>query len=71
MPAGYVLSWWLSSKESTYNAEDAGLIPGSEDPLGKQMAIHSSILIWEIPWAEEPGGLQSLGSQRSRRGLTD
>ena len=69
MPAGYVLSWWLSSKESTYNAEDAGLIPGSEDPLGKQMAIHSSILIWEIPWAEEPGGLPSVGLQRVRHDI--
>ena len=42
-----------------------------ENPLEKKMATHSSILAWEIPWAEEPGGLQSLGSQRSRRGLTD
>ena len=44
---------------------------GQENPLEKKMATHSSILAWEIPWAEEPGGLQSLGSQRSRRGLTD
>ena len=35
-----------------------------EDPLKKGMAIHSSILSWKIPWTEEPGGLQSLGSQR-------
>ena len=33
-------------------------------PLEKEMAIHSSILAWEIPWTEEPGRLQSLGSQR-------
>ena len=33
-------------------------------PLEKEMAIHSSILAWEIPWTEEPGGLQSMGSQR-------
>ena len=37
---------------------------GQEDPLEKEMATHSSILAWEIPWTEEPGGLQSMGSQR-------
>ena len=37
---------------------------GREDPLEKGMATHSSILVWEIPWTEEPGGLQSTGSQR-------
>ena len=40
--------------------------PGQEDPLEKGMATHSSILAWRIPWAEEPGGLQSTGSQRVR-----
>ena len=35
-----------------------------EDPLEKGMATHSSILAWKIPWTEEPGGLQSMGSQR-------
>ena len=35
-----------------------------EDPLEKGMATHSSILIWRIPWTEEPGGLQFMGSQR-------
>ena len=39
---------------------------GWEDPLEKGMATHSSILAWRIPWSEEPGGLQSLGSQRVR-----
>ena len=39
---------------------------GREDPLEKEMATHSSILAWEIPWMEEPGGLQSTGSQRVR-----
>ena len=37
---------------------------GQEDPLEKGMATHSSILTWEIPWMEEPGRLQSMGSQR-------
>ena len=36
---------------------------GWEDPLEKEMATHSSILAWRIPWTEEPGGLQSMGSQ--------
>ena len=37
---------------------------GPADPLEKEMATHSSILVWEIPWTEEPDGLQSMGSQR-------
>ena len=37
---------------------------GQEDPLEKEMATHSSILAWEIPWTEEPGKLQFIGSQR-------
>ena len=37
---------------------------GWEDPLEKEMATHSSILAWRIPWKEEPGGLQSMGPQR-------
>ena len=39
------------------DARDAGLIPGWEDPLKKEMGTQSSILAWEIPWTEEPGGL--------------
>ena len=38
---------------------------GLEDPLEKKMATHSSVLAWEIPWTEETGGLQSMGSQES------
>ena len=37
---------------------------GQEDPLEKEMTAHSSTLTWKIPWMEEPGGLQSMGSQR-------
>ena len=37
---------------------------GQEDPMEKEMAVRSSILAWRIPWTEEPGGLQSTGSQR-------
>ena len=42
---------------------------GWEDPLEEGMATHSSILAWRIPWTEEPGGLQSMGSQRVRYDL--
>ena len=52
------------SKASAYNVGDTGLIPGLGDPLEKEMAPHSSILAWKIPWTEEPGQLQSTGSQR-------
>ena len=44
---------------------------GWEDPLEKEMAAHSSVLAWEIPWTEELGGLQSAGSQKGQTGLTD
>ena len=42
-----------------------------EDPLEKGMAAHSSILAWRIPWTEEPGRLQSMGSQKSQTRLSD
>ena len=42
---------------------------GQEDPLEKEMATHSSNLAWEIPWTEEPGGLESMGLQRVRHDL--
>ena len=53
------LSKWLRSKESACSAGDPGdmgLI-GQEDPLEEEIAFHSSILTWEIPWTEEPGRL--------------
>ena len=59
----------LTGKESACSAGDIGdlgLIPGSKDPLEKAMATYSSILAWRIPWTEEPGRLQSRGSQRVR-----
>ena len=46
------------------DARDLGSIPGLKRSLEEEMATHSSILAWEIPWTEEPGGLQSVGSQR-------
>ena len=68
------LPWWLSSKESTCNsgaARDAGSIPGLGRSLEEGMATHSSILAWRIPWTEEPGGLQSIRSQRVRHDWSD
>ena len=61
------LPWWPSGKESlatqeiACNAVDLVLIPGSGRCA--EMAAHSSILAWKIPWTEEPGGLQSMGLQ--------
>ena len=55
------------SKEPACNAGNPGLIPGSgRSPGRKEMATHSSILAWIISWTEEPGGLQSMESQRVR-----
>ena len=51
-------------KESVCNAGDPGSISGSGRPPGEGMDTHCSILAWRIPWTEELGGLQSLGSQR-------
>ena len=50
-------------KASACNAEDLGSIPGSGRPLEKEMATHSSILAWRIPWMEELGGLQSMDGE--------
>ena len=51
-------------KESVCNAGDQVLSLGPEDLLEKEMVTHSSILVWRIPWTEEPGMLKSMGSQR-------
>ena len=53
------------SKESACNAGDPSSIPGLGRVLEKEMATHSSILVWRIPWTEEPGRLQSMGLQES------
>ena len=47
------------------------LFLNQEDPLEKETATHSSVLAWEVPWTEEPGGLQSMGLQKSWKGLSD
>ena len=53
-------------KNQPSNTADSGSVPGSEEPVEKGMATHSSILAWEIPWTEEPGGLKFRGPQRVR-----
>ena len=65
---------WLSGKESACQCRRQGTWVqslGQEDPLEKEMATHSSIFAWKIPWTKEPGGLQSVRSQKSWIGLTD
>ena len=52
-------------KNPPANVRNTGSNPGWEDPLEMDMATHSSILAWKIPWTEEPGRLQSMGSQKS------
>ena len=52
------------SKECACNAGDPGSIPGSEDPVEKEIATHTSILAWRIPWTEKSGVLQSMEYQR-------
>ena len=64
------LLWWLSGKEPTLPMQETQVLSlGQEDPLGKEMATHSSILAWEIIWTEEPTGLQSMGCKRVRHDL--
>ena len=62
----YLLPRWLSGKESPCNAGDVVRSLNWEDPLEEEMATRSSILTWNIPWSEEPGGLQSMAPQRVR-----
>ena len=54
----------LAMQEISCNEGDLCSILGREDPLEKEMATHFSILAWEIPWTEDPGSLQFMGSQK-------
>ena len=56
----------LSAKQETWVRS-----LGREDSLEKEMATHSGILAWKTPWTEEPGGLKSMGSQKSRTQLSN
>ena len=64
LPGGSVVKNLSSKKEMWIRSL------GWEDPLEKEMATHSSILAWEIPWTEEPDELQSMGSQKSHTTLS-
>ena len=68
---GSGLLWRVTSKESACNVETRDQSLGQEGSLEKEMTTHSGVLAWEIPWTEEPGGLQSMGSQKSRTQLSD
>ena len=61
-----VLPWWLSCKESTSKVGDTSLIPEPGRYAGKEMATHSSVLAWKIPWTEELGGAAVHGAARVR-----
>ena len=61
----YRLPWWLSGKESACQCRRLHVLSlGQEDPMEEELATHSTVLVWRSPWTEEPGGLQSVGSQR-------
>ena len=60
----YSLAQWVKNLPSLQDTQVQFL--GQEDPLEKEMATHSSLLAWRIPWMEEPGRLQSMGSQELR-----
>ena len=63
---------WVSGRKSICSAggiRDMSLIPGLGRSPGEENATHSSILAWKIPWSEEPGELQSMGSKRVRHDL--
>ena len=64
------LPWWLSDKKNPPAMQEPQepwvRSLGQEDPLEEGMTTHSSILAWRIPWTEEPGGLQYIGSERVR-----
>ena len=58
----FLVAQWVKNLPAVQESQVRSL--GQEDPLQKGMATHSSNLAWRIPWTEEPGGLQSMGSQR-------
>ena len=65
VPGGAVVKNLLAMQETWVRSL------GWEDPLEKEMTTHSSILTWKIPWTEEPGGLQSMGSQKNQTRRSD
>ena len=66
LPGASPMAQWVKNLPVPESQEMWVRFLGQEDPLEEDIATHSSILAWEIPWTEEPGGLQSMGSQRLR-----
>ena len=61
------MAQWVKNLPAMQEMQERWVLSlGQEDPLEKEMATHSSILAWRIPWTEEPGGLQSMGKHRVR-----
>ena len=61
------MAQWVNNLPEMQETQEVQIrLVGWEDPLEEGTATHSSILDWEIPWREEPGGLQSMGSQKSQ-----
>ena len=61
------MAQWVKSLPTVQETQEMWVQSlGQEDPLEERMATHSSILAWRIPWTEDPGGLQFIGSQRIR-----
>ena len=61
------MAQWVNNLPEMQETQEVQIrLVGREDPLEEGMAMHSSILDWEIPWREEPGGPQSMGSQKSQ-----
>ena len=62
-----LMAQWVENPPAMQETEETQVRSlGQEDSLEKEMATHSSVLAWKIPWTEEPGGLQSMGPQRVR-----
>ena len=62
----------VKNLSATQKTQETGVQSlGQEDPLEKEMAIHSSVLAWKIPWTEETGRLYSMGSQKSQTPLSE
>ena len=61
------MAQWVNNLPEMQETQEVQIrLVGWEDPLEEGTATHSSVLDWEIPWREEPGGLQSMGSQKSQ-----
>ena len=68
MSGAFLMSQWIKNPPAMQETQETWVGSlGQEDPLEEEMTAHSSILAWRIPWTEEPGRLQSMGSQRVGR----